>query len=208
MLTWLVKLAFSLASAIILLKEPLKLASFSFTANHVGIVPSFQFHEANICVPRVGAILCTATDTPSVSDESLFRRILVLTASPGAICAGSTFLMVILLLKGSPRRVYVLTLLGNFLVGVPAQRATETTRASVWAKRTAQRRVPPMAVETNVSAAGPIKSGDKLRSSDHEEYAVLTYADQPRPPVGPVGGARTGTDAGKGKTDPERDYEE
>ncbi|KAJ7731485.1 hypothetical protein B0H14DRAFT_2640037 [Mycena olivaceomarginata] len=198
MLTWLVKLAFSLASAIILLKEPLKLASFSFTANHVGIVPSFQFHEANICVPR----------TPSVSDESLFRRILVLTASPGAICAGSTFLMVILLLKGSPRRVYVLTLLGNFLVGVPAQRATETTRASVWAKRTAQRRVPPMAVETNVSAAGPIKSGDKLRSSDHEEYAVLTYADQPRPPVGPVGGARTGTDAGKGKTDPERDYEE
>ncbi|KAJ7802377.1 hypothetical protein B0H14DRAFT_2614364 [Mycena olivaceomarginata] len=125
-----------------------------FHSHHVVIVSSSEFHEANTCVPRVGAISCAATDViialcltyrfwtmmsrtlPQYRTRSLLRRIMVLTISSGAICAGNTFLMMILLLKGSPiftffftcqGRVYALTLLGNFLVGVPAQRATETT---------------------------------------------------------------------------------
>ncbi|KAJ7843736.1 hypothetical protein B0H14DRAFT_3455913 [Mycena olivaceomarginata] len=216
----LLHLAFSWASAIILLEEPLNLASFSFTAT-----------------TSVGAISCAATDViialcltyrfwtmmsrtlPQYRTRSLLRRIMVLTISSGAICAGNTFLMMILLLKGSPiftffftcqGRVYALTLLGNFLVGVPAQRATETTPSqrlggthsnNVVVFRT-------MAVETSISAADPMKSGDRLRSpTTGSTLSSHTQTNHDRPSsqseelaLGPM--------QGKGKTDPERDYEE
>ncbi|KAJ6537002.1 hypothetical protein B0H19DRAFT_1182351 [Mycena capillaripes] len=104
----------------------------------------------------VGAVLCAATDIIIAtslawkfwrmmagtmrehSTRSLLRRVLILSVSSGAICAGNTLLMMILLLRGSEfsefffacqGRVYALTLLGNFLVGIPA-RSQDETRAS------------------------------------------------------------------------------
>ncbi|KAF7337387.1 hypothetical protein MSAN_02264800 [Mycena sanguinolenta] len=147
-----VHLAFSWASAIILLKT-----------------------FGGLTTTTVGAISCAATDLIIAvclawkfwqmmagtrqhrSTRSLLRRILILTVSSGAICAGNTLLMMILLLKDSegagrsacvdirPQRVYLfilpvfnfffscqgrvyaLTLLGNFLVGIPARVQQETS---------------------------------------------------------------------------------
>ncbi|KAJ7473167.1 hypothetical protein B0H11DRAFT_1343383 [Mycena galericulata] len=132
-------LALSWTSAIIMLK----------TVNMFGI--SFTFATA-------GEISCAATDIiiavslawkfwtmmgrtmPQNSTRSLMRRILIVTISSGAICAGNTLLMTILLLNNSEvfnfffacqGRVYALTLLGNFLVGIPrAARKRETTATS------------------------------------------------------------------------------
>jgi hypothetical protein len=79
---------------------------------------------------------------------SLVTRILILSVGSGAICAANTLLMLILLLKGSAGafpvaseliglqfppvfnflstiqgRVYALSILANFLLGIPGQRA-------------------------------------------------------------------------------------
>ncbi|KAJ7838861.1 hypothetical protein B0H14DRAFT_1079331 [Mycena olivaceomarginata] len=103
----------------------------------------------------VGAVSCAATDViiaaslswkfwtmmagtaRKASTRSLIRRILILTVSSGAICAGNTLLMMILLLRGSEffefffscqGRVYALTLLGNFLVGIPGRTPNNSAR--------------------------------------------------------------------------------
>ncbi|KAF7296851.1 hypothetical protein MIND_00916400 [Mycena indigotica] len=97
----------------------------------------------------VGAIMCAATDiviavglgwkflammrdTPEEhSIRTLLYRILMLTVCSGALVAGNTLIAMILLLNHSlaftffftcQGRVYALTLLGNFLIGIPAQR--------------------------------------------------------------------------------------
>ncbi|KAJ7729459.1 hypothetical protein B0H16DRAFT_1586798 [Mycena metata] len=101
----------------------------------------------------VGAISCAATDViisvslawkfsrmmagtrPKNSTRSLLRRLLIITVSSGLFCAANTFVMMMLLLKGSPvyafffacqGRVYALTILGNFLVGIPERERMET----------------------------------------------------------------------------------
>ncbi|KAJ7171508.1 hypothetical protein C8R46DRAFT_1190783 [Mycena filopes] len=101
----------------------------------------FAFTETTI-----GAISCAATDIiisfslawkfytmmagtrPENATRSLLRRIMILTVSSGLICATNTFIMMILLLKQNlafnpffncQGRVYALTILGNFLVGIP-----------------------------------------------------------------------------------------
>ncbi|KAJ7027095.1 hypothetical protein C8F04DRAFT_1294952 [Mycena alexandri] len=101
----------------------------------------------------VGAISCAATDViisvslawkfsrmmagtrPENSTRSLLRRLLVITVSSGLFCAANTFVMMILLLKGNPvynffftcqGRVYALTILGNFLVGIPERERNDT----------------------------------------------------------------------------------
>ncbi|KAJ7061312.1 hypothetical protein C8F01DRAFT_160868 [Mycena amicta] len=102
-----------------------------------------------IVATTVGAVTCAATDitiaaalswkfwkmmegtSEEHSSNGLLHRTLVLTVSSGAIVAGNTLIMMILLLKSdlgfivffsSQGRVYALTLLGNFLIGIPAQR--------------------------------------------------------------------------------------
>ncbi|KAJ7200307.1 hypothetical protein GGX14DRAFT_466605 [Mycena pura] len=107
----------------------------------------------------VGAISCAATDiaiagalswkfwqlmagTPhGNSTKSLLHRTLMLTVSSGAIVAGNTLLMMILLLKGSlaftfffacQGRAYSLTILGNFLIGTPSnRRGTDVTTPNI-----------------------------------------------------------------------------
>ncbi|KAJ6464842.1 hypothetical protein C8R45DRAFT_1023356 [Mycena sanguinolenta] len=127
-------LAFSWASAIILLK-------------------TFARARSGITATTVGAISCAATDiiiavslawkfwrmmggiSQHRPTRGLLRQILILTVSSGAICAGNTLLMMILLLKHSDvfnfffacqGRVYALTILGNFLVGIPTRAQQET----------------------------------------------------------------------------------
>ncbi|KAJ7930952.1 hypothetical protein B0H13DRAFT_2651662 [Mycena leptocephala] len=167
-------LGFSWASAILILKA----------ANHTG----FAFTTS-----AVGAISCAATDAivaaclawkfwmmmthinSENSTRSLLRRILILSVSSGAICAGNTLLMMILLLKGSEffdfffssqGRVYALTILGNFLVGTPAGSRNETTPSR--GLRTSLSNIVvfrSMAVETvlHPADASTPKSTDRLR---------------------------------------------
>ncbi|KAJ7835127.1 hypothetical protein B0H14DRAFT_2797202 [Mycena olivaceomarginata] len=100
-----------------------------------------------------GAALCAATDviiavslawkfwkmmcqsSPERETRSLLRRILILAICSGAICATNTVLMAVFLLNGSlaffffftwQGRVYALTILGNFLVGIPQLHRSET----------------------------------------------------------------------------------
>ncbi|KAF8183332.1 hypothetical protein K438DRAFT_1766999 [Mycena galopus ATCC 62051] len=102
-----------------------------------------HLHSTRQLAFSVGAVSCAATDLIIAvclawkfwsmmegtrqhhSTRSLLRRILMLSVSTGAICAGNTLLMMILLLNGSEGRVYALTLLGNFLVGIPARAQAE-----------------------------------------------------------------------------------
>ncbi|KAJ7511997.1 hypothetical protein B0H11DRAFT_2268910 [Mycena galericulata] len=101
----------------------------------------------------VGAIACAATDVaiastlvlkfwtmlpaapPEHASRSLINRTLILTVASGAVVATNTVIMMILLLKGNPvfdffyttqGRLYSLTILGNFLVGVPTRNGQET----------------------------------------------------------------------------------
>ncbi|KAJ7495288.1 hypothetical protein FB451DRAFT_1477943 [Mycena latifolia] len=95
---------------------------------------------------RAGAIACAATDVliatsltwkfwkmlrdtaPEHASRTLLQHILILTVSSGAIVATNTVVMMILQIKQSPYftlfwatqgRVYSLTILRNFLVGIP-----------------------------------------------------------------------------------------
>ncbi|KAF8214252.1 hypothetical protein K438DRAFT_1956339 [Mycena galopus ATCC 62051] len=97
---------------------------------------------------KIGAISCAATDsmiaaallhtfiqmdTTSAfkgSTHNLLRRLIVLILSSGVIVASTTLLSMILVLNQEPAsalffypqgRMYALTILGNFAVGVPAQ---------------------------------------------------------------------------------------
>ncbi|KAJ7477998.1 hypothetical protein B0H11DRAFT_1285633 [Mycena galericulata] len=126
-----VHLGFSWASAFAILA----------TGNERGIAFTFSI---------VGAISCAVTDIiigaslawkfwtmmdrtiPVQSTRSLLREIMILTITSGTLCAGNTLVIMVLLLKNSAAvnfffvcqgRVYALTLLGNFLVGLPGRSA-------------------------------------------------------------------------------------
>ncbi|KAJ7729460.1 hypothetical protein B0H16DRAFT_1893862 [Mycena metata] len=133
-------------------------------ASGLSIVILLQVAGIVLTETTVGAITCAATDIiisvslawkfsrmmagtrPQNSTWSLLRRLLLITVSSGLICAANTFVMMMLLLKGSPvydfffacqGRVYALTILGNFLVGIPERDWTETASSrrydtSVW----------------------------------------------------------------------------
>ncbi|KAJ7249789.1 hypothetical protein B0H12DRAFT_1324419 [Mycena haematopus] len=183
----LVHLAFSWASAIILLKSPLQGAS-------------------NLTATTVGAVSCAATDIVIAtclawkfwtmmagtrqyhSTRSLLRRILILSVCSGAICAGNTLLMMILLLKTSDvfafffacqGRVYALTLLGNFLVGIPG-RTEEETRPSLRLGTSIMNtttvifrdRSDENAAEAAVSPMNARKSADPVRPTDDRDESL------------------------------------
>ncbi|KAJ6536209.1 hypothetical protein B0H19DRAFT_383195 [Mycena capillaripes] len=139
----------------------------------------------------VGAVSCAATDVIVAgslawkfwrmmaatqrenSMKSTLRRILILSVSSGAICASNTLTMMILLLKGSEvfqfffacqGRVYALTILGNFLVGIPAREQVASQRlATSFSNSIVVFRS--MAVETSVSPSPGPKSPDRLALS-------------------------------------------
>ncbi|KAF7342449.1 hypothetical protein MVEN_01834100 [Mycena venus] len=160
----------------------------------------------------VGAVSCAATDliiaaslswkfwtmmartNRETSSRSLLRRILILTVSSGAICASNTLVMMILLLKGSDffefffscqGRVYALTILGNFLVGIPARSQDETQHLDNSNSNFSSNIVVfrSMAVETTVSPIDAPKSSDQLRSKSTRRtprmspYATAETAD-------------------------------
>ncbi|KAF7349019.1 hypothetical protein MVEN_01423100 [Mycena venus] len=120
----------------------------------IALLVTLQLDEFVVKTTSIGAILCAATDVliaaslawkfssmmadtiPEHSRRSLLRQVLILTVSSGAICASNTLLMMTFILKSHPvfylffncqGRVYALTILGNFLVGIPAWNQTQTT---------------------------------------------------------------------------------
>ncbi|KAJ6534204.1 hypothetical protein B0H19DRAFT_1271931 [Mycena capillaripes] len=171
-----VHLGFSWASAILTVK----------TKNVVGMV---------VTTTVIGAIICAVTDISIAvclswkfwgmmgeldsgrETRSLIRRILVLTVSSGAFCATNTLLVMIFLLCRSSAfdffftclgRVYALTLLGNFLVGIPGWKRDEPTLnfptnvdTSIAMFRSLNTAAPPQLdpVNTETKAAwGPLRS--------------------------------------------------
>ncbi|KAJ7931062.1 hypothetical protein B0H13DRAFT_2309060 [Mycena leptocephala] len=132
---------------------------YTFTGNKivaVAILPLIFVHDVTLF--RVGAVSCADTDaivaaclgwkfwtlmaraTPENRAKTLLGRISTLTVSSGAICASNTLLMMLFLLTGSEGqvfyvfsscqgRVYALTILGNFLLGMPARSASDVIRS-------------------------------------------------------------------------------
>ncbi|KAJ7328405.1 hypothetical protein DFH08DRAFT_319321 [Mycena albidolilacea] len=123
-------------------------------ASAIGSLATLFLNGFVLITTTLGAIFCAATDIliailltwkywtmmadtiPEHSTTSLLRRVLIMSVSSGAICASNTLLMMILLLKQSAGfffffncqgRVYALTILCNFLFGIPARNRTETT---------------------------------------------------------------------------------
>ncbi|KAK7038595.1 hypothetical protein R3P38DRAFT_548171 [Favolaschia claudopus] len=110
---------------------------------------------------NIGAVTCAATDfliaialavtfhkmelsLPVVprrrTIQSLIRRMLILSLTSGLLVASFTIIHMVLLAAGSSvstifwfcqGRIYTLTLLSNFLLGVPASRANETDPLSI-----------------------------------------------------------------------------
>ncbi|KAJ7860372.1 hypothetical protein B0H14DRAFT_2744507 [Mycena olivaceomarginata] len=127
-----VHLGFSWASGILLLRFP-ELgpdSGIAFTVNTVG--------AATCAATDLVVAVCLGWQFYKMMEDtipltrSLVTRILILSVGSGAICAANTLLMLILLLKGSAvfnflstiqGRVYALSILANFLLGIPGQRA-------------------------------------------------------------------------------------
>ncbi|KAJ7268222.1 hypothetical protein B0H12DRAFT_1097553 [Mycena haematopus] len=172
-----VHLAFSWASAILILT--------TLSEAHSGM--AFK-------TTAVGTISCSVTDVvialslgwkfwtmmAGASREhptkSLLRRILILTISSGALCATNTLSVMLLLLENSQfftffftcqGRVYALTVLGNFLVGVPdGQRSKRTIPSQRFDRDTNNNIVVfrSIVVETTRSAPADTKSSRRLAS--------------------------------------------
>ncbi|KAJ6558790.1 hypothetical protein DFH09DRAFT_1485881 [Mycena vulgaris] len=130
--------AFSFASAIMVLTT-MSMFGMAFTATTVGAI---SCAATDICIA-----FCLAykfwkmlhSTGPATSTRSLVRRILILTISSGAMVASTTLIMMILFLCASPAfqffflcqgRVYALTILGNFLLGIPGVPHNTTPSAS------------------------------------------------------------------------------
>ncbi|KAJ7034266.1 hypothetical protein C8F04DRAFT_1234333 [Mycena alexandri] len=128
--------------------------AFSWASAITGLV-TLEFTGIAFTETTVGAITCSVTDVviavslawkfwvmmkstnPEHSTRNLLQRILMLTVSSGVVCAGNTLITMILLLRGNSAfdfffkcqgRVYALTLLGNFLLGIPGRTRQETSR--------------------------------------------------------------------------------
>ncbi|KAF7332912.1 hypothetical protein MVEN_02397000 [Mycena venus] len=181
-------LGFSWASAIIIVKtsEP---GGMAFTTTTVGAV-SCAATDIIIAVCLAWKFWKMMSRTSrETSTRSLVRRILILTVSSGAICAGNTLLMMILLLKSSPAfefffscqgRVYALTILGNFLVGTPATRSQDETRSSLRLGTSTGNNVimfrrtdTVVRAEDAASPTNPPKSADPLRGNSHTRHESL-----------------------------------
>ncbi|KAJ7217432.1 hypothetical protein C8J57DRAFT_1553959 [Mycena rebaudengoi] len=121
-------------------------------ASGILVLTTLNFGGAAFTTTKVGAILCATTDIiiagllswkfwgmmaqapPERSTRSVLRKILLVVISSGTIVAVNTVLMLILLVKHSlafyflftsQGRVYSLTILGNFLIAIPAQMRPE-----------------------------------------------------------------------------------
>ncbi|KAJ7764373.1 hypothetical protein B0H16DRAFT_1718300 [Mycena metata] len=126
-------------------------------ASGILVLTTLNVGGAAFTATKVGAILGAATDitiagllswkfwgmmtqiSPERSTSSLLRKILLVVISAGAIVAANTLLMLILLVKHSlafyffftPQgRVYSLSILGNFLIAIPARMDAEMRMAT------------------------------------------------------------------------------
>ncbi|KAJ7249795.1 hypothetical protein B0H12DRAFT_690823 [Mycena haematopus] len=197
---------FSWASAIILLTTPVQGATAltsrrGLTATIVGSVScsTTDVIIATCLAWKFWMMMAGTTDRHST--RSLLRRIQILAISSGLICASNTLLMMILLLKGSgvfdfffacQGRVYALTLLGNFLLGIPG-RSQEGTRPSLGLGTSIisgtvmfRNHTEPNEVEDPISAVShhsgngnPPKSADPLWN--HQRHESLQLEELPMP---------------------------
>ncbi|KAJ7440521.1 hypothetical protein B0H11DRAFT_2099422 [Mycena galericulata] len=163
-------------------------------------------HEKGIpfTLSVVGAILCAATDitiavsltwkfwtmmdhtfSPKNSTRNLARQVMILTISSGVLRAGNTLTMMVLLVKHSTvvnfffvcqGRVYALTLLGNFLVGIP-WRSRELSRTTSDATRPTSNHV---VVFRNPDSLVTAPEGDKSTLSQNKPKSPGTSTNGSR----------------------------
>ncbi|KAJ7305651.1 hypothetical protein DFH08DRAFT_976206 [Mycena albidolilacea] len=131
-----VHLGFSWASAILLIQNPTATLGMSFTTTTAGAVScaATDVIIAGCLATKFGMLMREIV--PGRTARSLVQRILILAVASGAVCATTTLTMMILLLKNNLNftilfvlqgRVYALTILGNFLLRIPAGIHDETT---------------------------------------------------------------------------------
>ncbi|KAJ7708241.1 hypothetical protein B0H17DRAFT_1273993 [Mycena rosella] len=129
-----------------------------FDPNHRNALGLFILIGQMLNVARIGAISCAGTDiliasallltfirmeiTSAVrtSTRSLLRWLMLLVLASGVVVASTTVLIMVFLLRNngaynlfwySQGRVYALTILCNFLVGIPATQTATSTNAPV-----------------------------------------------------------------------------
>ncbi|KAF8206048.1 hypothetical protein K438DRAFT_1756774 [Mycena galopus ATCC 62051] len=120
--------------------------AFTYSATVLILVTNSPYGWAFL-ISKVGTIACATTDIFSavalthtffrleqtlatrVSMRSRLRRLVILTFTSGLAVSSVTLLVMILLIKNNPGRVYALTVLCNFLVGTPNQSAGTLTTA-------------------------------------------------------------------------------
>ncbi|KAJ7302961.1 hypothetical protein DFH08DRAFT_945425 [Mycena albidolilacea] len=127
-----VHLGFSWASGILLLRLP-RLGPESGLAFKINIAGAATCVAADVFLAVfLGWQFYQMMQDTIPMTRSMVRRILILCVGSGALCAANTLVMLILLLKGSPvfnllgtiqGRVYALSILANFLLGIPGRRS-------------------------------------------------------------------------------------
>ncbi|KAJ7461966.1 hypothetical protein FB451DRAFT_1404462 [Mycena latifolia] len=162
----------------------------------------------------IGAIFCAGTDmliafclclkfwqmmtrcSPEGSTRSLIQRIMIMTISSGATTGLNTLIMMILLLKQSPAfqlfltcqgRIYSLTLLGNFLLGMPFNPASDSVAIQTNpSSRVGTNLVFPVnASDTGLRGAPPPARGRNPTSLDNSPRYVH-HQHQLHPPMSPL----------------------
>ncbi|KAJ7844961.1 hypothetical protein B0H13DRAFT_2096020 [Mycena leptocephala] len=130
-----VQLAFSYASAVLILATGSPYG-WAMLAARIGAISCAVVDSMIAATLLYTFIRMDTTSAFRASTHNLLRRLIALFFSSGVIVASTTLLSTILLLNGksayllffySQGRVYALTILGNFAVGVPAQHTPTTT---------------------------------------------------------------------------------
>ncbi|KAJ7810474.1 hypothetical protein B0H13DRAFT_2148207 [Mycena leptocephala] len=129
------QLAFGYASAVLLLTTGSPYG-WAMLISRIGSISSAVMDSMIAAVLLYTFIRMDATSAFRASTHNLLRRLIALFFSSGVIVASTTLLAMILGLSGSSAyllffysegRVYALTILGNFAVGIPAQHTPTTT---------------------------------------------------------------------------------
>ncbi|KAJ6462132.1 hypothetical protein C8R45DRAFT_1178568 [Mycena sanguinolenta] len=130
-----VQLALGYASAVLMLVTGSPFG-WAMLAGRIGSISCAVMDSMIAAALLYTFIRMDTTSAFRASTHNLLRRLIALFLSSGVIVASTTLLWTILLLNGSSAyqlffysqgRVYALTILGNFAVGVPAQHTPTTT---------------------------------------------------------------------------------
>ncbi|KAF8188862.1 hypothetical protein K438DRAFT_1764117 [Mycena galopus ATCC 62051] len=188
-----VQFAFLYASAILMVATGSPLG-WAMLASNIGSISS-TVTDSMIAAALLYTFIRMDATAFRRSTHSLLRRLIVLFFSSGVIVASTTLLSSLLLLNGrsayvvffySLGRVYALTILGNFAVGVPAQHTPTTTPKlnTITGKSTTVLDVNHTPADDQAVIASHLPTNPNRNVIQYNNFAVhLTSAAQPN--VGP-----------------------